>query len=545
MRLELLKTGVPGLDEVLGGGLPAYSVNVICGPPGSGKTTLCQQIIFHQARQGRKCLYLTTLSEPTVKLIRYQQQFSFFDPQLLGEAVVYADLGSIARERGLKGALEALSQNLKDHSPAVVGIDSFKALQDLAESLAEFRRFAYELAVRLSTWECATLLVGEYLPEDIGKEPVFAIADGVMELSMEGTGLSRRRFLEVHKMRGLDFVPGKHAFEITSNGIVVHPRLRAVGELVGGLDTTERVSTGVESLDSMLDGGLPRGSWTLVAGPAGTGKTVLCLHFIRKGLEEGEAGIYCSLQEGREQLLRLARGFGWDLEQYEREGRLRWLCVSPAEVEPEGLARRIVSEAEEGGAKRMVLDSITELESAVGEQGRLRDLLFGLFSALRERGVTVMATQEVPELFGVEVAAVGGVSFLSDNVILLRYVEIQSRITRALAVLKVRGSDHEKALREFRISSKGIEILEPFVDYAGVVSGIPTLMRAEELAGLEPREGMILRALRREGEASAEQLAKALSLPVEEVEKTLSELASLGYILRLEREGEVKYRAVQ
>ncbi|HIE08656.1 MAG TPA: recombinase RecA [Armatimonadetes bacterium] len=543
-RLELLETGVPGLDEVLGGGIPAYSVSVVCGPPGSGKTTLCQQIVFNQAKRGRRGLYLTTLSEPALKMMRYQGRFSFFDPSLLGEAVIYADLGSVARERGLQGVVEAVMEHLKEVSPAVVAIDSFKALQDLSQSAAEFRRFTYELAVRLSTWECAAFLVGEYSPQDLEREPAFAIADGVIELSMEGTGMVRRRFLEVRKLRGLAPIPGKHAFEITPEGVVVYPRLRPPKEIEEGLSLEERIGTGIPDLDAMLGGGLAKGSWTLVAGPAGTGKTVLCLHFAKEGIERGEPVVFCSLQEGREQLIEVALGFGWDFEGAEREGRLKFLCKAPAELDPEPLASELISEVRSIGARRVVIDSITEIGASVGEESRLRDYLFGLFSALRREGATVMVTQEVPELFGVEIAAVGGISYLSDNVILLRYVEIQSRITRAITVLKARGSQHEKLLREFRITPKGLEVLEPFSEYSGVVSGIPTLVRGEEWEGLSAREGAVLRALRRAGEASAEELAERLSMPLSEVEGALAELASLGYILRFEKGGRVRYRAV-
>ena len=203
--LKRLSTGSTALDAILGGGIPVGSVTVIAGEPGSGKTVFTLQALFHHARQGKKCLYFTTLSEPPLKVIRYMQLFSFFDSRLIEERIVFADLGSTLRSGGVEQALARMIERVESEEPDIVAIDSFKAIHDLLPSAAHSRAFVYDLSVGIAAWGATTLLVGEYRPEDIGAAPEFAIADGIVRLTTERQELTTARQLEILKMRGANY----------------------------------------------------------------------------------------------------------------------------------------------------------------------------------------------------------------------------------------------------------------------------------------------------------------------------------------------------
>src|SRR5256884_2618256 len=224
--LVRLGTGSAALDAILGGGIPAASVTVVAGERGTGKTVFTLQALFHHARQGKKCLYFTTLSEPPLKVIRYMQLFSFFDPRLIEERIVFADLGSTLRSGGVEQALARMIQRVESEEPDLVAIDSFKAIHDLLPSAATSRAFVYDLSVGIAAWGATTLLVGEYRPEDIGAAPEFAIADGIVSLTTERQELTTARQLEILKMRGANYVTGRHFFAMGAGGLTFYPRVR-------------------------------------------------------------------------------------------------------------------------------------------------------------------------------------------------------------------------------------------------------------------------------------------------------------------------------
>jgi len=222
--LEWLGTGSAALDAIMGGGIPAQSVTVVAGEPGSGKTVFTLQALFHHARQGKKCLYFTTLSEPAPKVIRYMQRFSFFDASLIQERVIFVDFGSALRRDGAEKTLVQMLERVESEEPDLVAIDSFKAIHDLLPNDSHSRILVYDLAVGMATWGTTTLLVGEYTPEDIGVSPEFAIADGIVRLTSERRELTTARQFEVLKMRGANYVTGRHFFEIGADGCPVSRR---------------------------------------------------------------------------------------------------------------------------------------------------------------------------------------------------------------------------------------------------------------------------------------------------------------------------------
>jgi circadian clock protein KaiC len=472
--LERLGTGSAALDAILGGGIPAGSVTVIAGEPGSGKTVFTLQTLFHHARQGKKCLYFTTLSEPALKVIRYMQLFSFFDARLVEERIVFADLGSTLRRDGVEKALAQMIQRVESEEPVLVAIDSFKAIHDLLPIGGHGRMFVYDLAVGVAAWGATTLLVGEYTPEDIGVAPEFAIADGIVRLTTERQELTTARQLEVLKLRGANYVSGRHFFEMDADGLTFYPRVRGP-EMTGEppVDLADRVATGVGGLDALLLGGLPRASATMVEGGTGTGKTLLGLHFLLEGVRRGEPGILFTLEETPAQIRAIANNFGWNLVPLEAQGRLLISYTSPVELSTDRFLDGAQRQIERVGARHAVLDSLTSMSLGVPSQRRFRELVYALTKHFRAAGVTPLMTMEVAELLGAAQLTGHGVSSTADNLILLRYVEMDGRLERAVSVLKARGTGHTTELRRFLIDGRGAHVGARFQDLRGVLTGVP------------------------------------------------------------------------
>ena len=472
--LERLGTGSAALDAILGGGIPAQSVTVVAGEPGSGKTVFTLQVLFHHARQGKKCIYFTTLSEPALKVIRYMQLFPFFDARLIDERIVFADLGSAIRRDGAEKALVQMIQRVESEEPDLVAVDSFKAIHDLLPSDGHSRTFVYDLAVSMAAWGTTTLLVGEYTPEDIGIAPEFAIADGILRLTNERQELTTARQFEVLKMRGANYVTGRHFFEIGADGLTFYERVRGP-EMTGESphDLADRVTTGIAGLDALLLGGLPRASTTLVEGGTGTGKTLVGLHFLVEGARLGEPGILFTLEETPAQVRAIAKAFGWDLAPLEAQGLLLISYTSPVELVTDRFLDQALKQLAKVGARRAVFDSLTGMSLGVASQRRFRELVYALTQHFRVAGVTPLMTMEVAELLGNAQLTGHGVSSIVDNLIVLRYVEVDGHLERAVFVLKARGTSHAAELRRFLIDGRGARVGARFQDLRGVLTGIP------------------------------------------------------------------------
>jgi circadian clock protein KaiC len=473
--LERVTTGSEAFDTLLGGGLPARSVNVVAGEPGAGKTIFALQMLFHQARQGHKGLYLTTLSEPSVKLISYMQQFSFFDESLLADKrIVLADVGSAVRRQGLTETLRTITDLVEREEPAVVVIDSFKALRDLLADASAVRTFVYDLAVHTATWGSVSLFVGEYTPDEIANFAEFAIADGIIVLSNRRRELRAIREVEVVKMRGANVVTGVHFFEIGEDGLAFFQRVRSPDESTAEPETgDERASTGVAGLDEMLGGGLPRASATVVLGGTGTGKTLLGLQFLLEGARNGEPGLHFTLEETTDQLRRIALGFGWDLRPLEERGLFTFRYVSPVELSTDRFLAQARHDVERLGARRAVLDSLTSMALGVPSDRRFKELVYALTKHFRAGGVTLNMNMEVTDLLGSAQLSGHGVSFAADNVLHLKYVEVEGHLERGLSVLKARGVQHATDMRKVRMGPGGIHLEPGFTGLRGVLTGQP------------------------------------------------------------------------
>ncbi len=448
---ERVSSGHARLDGLLGGGLPANAINVLIGVPGAGKTILAQQYVFANATPERPALYLSTVSEPLEKIIRYGQTLDFFSAQAVGHAVFYEDLGAILNERGLEAVSERIGELIREHKPGVIVIDSFKALSAYADA-SDFRRFLHELAGRLSAFPTNCFWVGEYAEDAITEAPEFAVADTVISLSTARTGDRETRALRVLKLRGGSSSSGAHAYRVSSNGFDVFPRLADPVELDDYVLNDIRISSGIAALDELLEEGYWPGASTLCAGPSGAGKTLMGLHFIFNGARDGDQGVIASLQENPVQLERIVRGFGWGLQ----EPAIQLMYRSPVDVYIDEWVYELLETVERVGARRVLIDSLSDLQMAAPDPTRFREYMYSLSQRLSRQGVSLFMTSELPDLFGVGRLSEYGVSHLSDNVVLLQYVRDDAVVRRAVTVLKTRASHHQPEIREFTITPEGI-----------------------------------------------------------------------------------------
>ena len=450
---ERLQSGDPKLDTVLGGGLPANSITVVAGPPGSGKTILAHQYAFTNATREKPALYLTTVSEPFDKVLRYGQTLSFFDARLVGKTVVYEDLGTILASRGLTAALDRIDALMKERRPGVIVIDSFTAFRDFAADDSEFRRFLHALAGRLSAFPVTSFWLGEYEGDDRLGRPEFTVADAILYLSARRISERELRELDVRKLRGSDFLMGRHAYRLSSSGIKVFPRLADPAEEGPyALDGDRRISTGIEALDGMLADGYWPGASTLIAGPSGCGKTLFGLHFVFAGARQGEPGIIATLQENPVQLERVVHGFGWSLQ----EDAVDVMYRSPVDIYIDQWFHELLERVERGGVRRVLIDSLDDLGFTTQDDVRFREYMYSLVQRCARNGVSLMMTLEVPDISRITHLSDFNISHLADNVVLLQYVWAGSKVKRALTVLKARASALEPTVREFKILPDGV-----------------------------------------------------------------------------------------
>jgi circadian clock protein KaiC len=449
-----LTSGNQQLDAILGGGFPAHAINLVVGPPGSGKTILAQQYVFHNATPERPAVYLTTVSEPLEKVLRYGQTMAFFDPAAVGRAVFYEDVGELLGTQGLSGVLERIDALVKEHRPGILVVDSFKALSFYAADQGEFRRFLHSLSGRLSAFPVTSLWLGEYDRAELTTAPEFAVADAIVSLSSERASQRELRVLQVLKLRGSGFLSGRHAYRLSEAGMDTFPRLADPVDATSYSVATERVSSGIPVLDAMLDEGYWPGAATLVAGPTGSGKTLMGLHFIVSGARRGEPGVIATLQENSTQLQRIAQGFDWSLA----EPGIELLSRSPVDLYIDQWVYELLAAIERTGARRVLIDSLGDLVFAAGDETRYREYLYSLMQRCSRVGVSLLLTLELPDLFQITRLSELGISHVSDNVVLLQYLRQPAVIRRTLTVIKTRASLHQPQVREFTITSRGITL---------------------------------------------------------------------------------------
>ena len=482
VTIRKLPTGVRGLDDILGGGIPEFSFNVIAARPGCGKTTLAHQIVFANATAQKPALYFTVLGEPAIKMLRYQQQFSFFDESKLGKAVRFINLSDLVLKNDLNAVLAEIIKQVTAANPSVVVVDSFRTVvREAATSGSELdmQSFIQGLTQFLTSWEATTFLVGEYGEDEIRGNPLFTIADGLFWLSQVTERNSVVRKLQIMKLRGQESVPGLHTMRISEEGVQAFSRtLGLVGKRVKPAGR-RRISIGVSEMDKMMGGGIFEGDSVLVAGPSGTGKSALATQFIAEGLRRGEPGVIAIFEERPQGYMERAKSIGLDLETSQKKGKLEILYVRPLDLSVDETMQEILDAVERVGAKRLVIDSLVGFEMALapGFREDFRESLYRMIGALTGAGITIVSTVEVEDTFTALPFSQYVISFLTDDIIRMRYVEINGQLRKVMVIIKMRGSNHSKDIREYIITDKGLVIIDPRqTDYAALTTGSPNLL---------------------------------------------------------------------
>lgn len=478
--INRLQTGVRGLDEILGGGLPEYSFNIIAGSPGSGKTTLAHQVMFALATAQRPALYFTVLGEPPLKMLRYQQQFDFFDSEKVNKSVHFFNLTDDIASGDLGQVLRRISSEVAARAPALVFIDSFRSVilaeRSAGNSFLSLQQFIQQLGTLMTSWQATTFLIGEYFAEN-EPNPVFTVADGMIWLRQSVERNSVVRKMEIAKMRGAATLAGLHTFRITSAGIHVFAPPALGSDSTTGSDSTSpaliRLSLGVPELDEMLGGGLPRGYSLLVAGPSGSGKSILAGAFLREGARRGETGVIAAFEQ------RPNRSRGRAITELIDSGRVGVIDTRALNVSVDEVAALLIAEVRRLKASRVVIDSLSGFELALAPTFRedYRESLARMISALATTGATVLMTSELEDRYDDLRFSPYGTAFLTDSIIVQRYIEVESQLKRVMAVVKVRASGHSKDLRLFDIDDDGLKIRQKLVDFEGLLGGRPTRRR--------------------------------------------------------------------
>ncbi|MDQ2730984.1 MAG: AAA family ATPase [Armatimonadota bacterium] len=543
VSINQLPTGVPGLDAVLGGGIPEYSFNIIAGAPGSGKTTLAQQMMFAYASEERPALYFTVLGEPPLKMLRYQQQFTFFDTAKVDQIICFLNLNEEALQEDLDAILNRIVQEVEKVNPGVVVVDSFRSVTRLARTIPEgelqLQSFVQRLAILLTSWQATTFLVGEYTDDASQDNPVFTVADGLLWLTQNAERNSVVRKLQVLKLRGQASIPGLHTFRINDKGLQVFPRTYGFQPREPAERSLKRISTGVPGLDEMLGGGLPDGDSALIAGPSGSGKTALCTQFIAEGIRQGDPGVMVVFEEHPTEYVSRAETLGLKMKEMIQQEMLKVVYLRPLDLSVDETLQEVLDTVEQIGAKRVVIDSLAGFELALAPAFRedFRESLYRMLGALTGRGATVLNSAEVTDSYSELRFSPHQVSFLTDDIVLMRYVEIDGQLRKVMMVIKTRRGQHSPDLRLYEMTATGIVVGERLQGYRGIITGVPEYQSVRGRIGLTLSEEAVLEILIALGEASFAGLAERTGLRRGALRQSLSRLVSLNYAVSLDPKG--------
>lgn len=480
VSIRQLPTGVRGLDEILGGGLPEFSFNIIAGAPGCGKTTLAHQFVFANSTRKRPALYFTVLGEPAIKMLRYQQQYSFFDESKLNHSIRFINLSETVVEKDLDAVLDEIARQVEACNPGVVVVDSFRTvlrkLPTGGGAEMELQSFIQRLAMLLTSFQATSFLIGEYSESEMRNNPAFTVADGLIWLSQTSERNSVVRKLQIIKLRGQASVPGLHTFRIGSDGLQAFSRTLGLAGKPPRVTGQRRLSTGIPALDELMKGGIPEGDSLLIAGPSGTGKSALATQFIDAGLRNGEPGIIAIFEERPAGYTRRAAGMGIDFKTPAATGKLEILYLRPLDLSVDETLQEILEAVARTGAKRLVIDSLTGFEMALapGFRTDFRESLYRMISALTGAGITIVSTVEIEDSFTAFQFSHYAISFLTDDIVRLRYVEIDGQLRKVLVIVKMRGGNHSKEIREYVVCNRGVTLIGPCpTHYARLTSGLP------------------------------------------------------------------------
>jgi circadian clock protein KaiC len=471
-RLDRVSSGIAGLDAVLSGGFFKGGIYLIQGTPGTGKTTIANQICFHRIENGDRALYVTLLAEYHARLVQYIGGMSFFDESKLPDQLSYLSGFRVMRSEGLPALLSMIRREILARKASILIIDGLIAAQRVASTEQAFNEFVHELqGIALST-DCTVFLIASADRQN-RSSPEHTMVDGILELANQAFGWASERTLQVTKIRGSNYLRGKHAYKITDDGVVVYPRIEALLEEPTVLDRleTQRATSGNEQLDIMLGGGLPRGSPTMLAGPSGVGKTTFGLHFLA-ACNKDEPGLLMGFYETPARIKAKAQLVCPRLLDLLDNERVTMLWQPPMSDSLDAYAERLLKAVQRAGVRRLFLDGLGAFRCAPGADERMRQFLPALTNELRAQGVTTVYSLEAGNIVGPPTpVAFGDLSVLAENLVLLRYVEVGATLHRLISILKVRDSDFDPLLHEYALTAGGPKIADSAATAEAIMTG--------------------------------------------------------------------------
>jgi circadian clock protein KaiC len=479
MPEERARTGVAGLDEVLGGGLLAHRLYLVDGDPGSGKTTLSLQYLLEGIKGGEKCVYVT-LSETSEELIAGARShgWSLDGIELMELIVDETDLDGEAQvtmyspsEVELASTTRRILDAVANVNPTRVVIDSLSELRLLAQSSLLYRRQILALKNFFVGRRCTVLLLDDRTSEDSDLQ-LHSIAHGVITLEQHAPlyGAARRR-LRIIKSRGTDYSGGFHDFSILRGGIVVYPRLVAAQH--GEDFVSEHITSGVEMLDRLTSGGPAKGTSTLLIGPAGSGKSTIAAQYAAAAAQRGDHAIIFAFDETLRTLVSRTDALGINFRQGTQNGQIAIRQVDPAELSPGEFVHLVRDSVENDNAKIVIIDSLNGYLNAMPDERFLINQLHELLTYLGRRGVTTFLVAAQHGIVGGNMSAPVDTTYLADTVILLRFFEHAGQVRKAISVVKNRSGPHEESIREMRMGKDGISLSEPLTRFRGILTGVP------------------------------------------------------------------------
>jgi circadian clock protein KaiC len=472
--LARIPSGVTGLDLILRGGFLQGGVVVIAGTPGTGKTILGNQICFNHVAAGGRAVYVTLLAESHSRMLAHLQSLEFFDPSVIGSALYYVSGYSTLEQEGTAGLLRLLRQVVRGQEATLLVIDGLVNATMFANSDLDVKEFIHALQVQMEAEGCTTILLGRGSTGNI-EQPENTLVDGLLLLTDQLIDQRAVREIEVRKFRGSGHLRGRHIFAISNRGIEIYPRTEARYQVPQLPQGQNRVRHGfsIPHLDAMLHAGVLSASTTLLVGPAGSGKTLLGLHFLHAGAEVGENGLFFGFFEPISHLISKANQVGLDFQRNVERDLIEILWQSPLEGNMDLLASRLLDAVKRRGVRRVVIDSLAGLLMGAMHPARTELFLTALIQELRALGVTILYTVESATVFGSLVELpVTGATTNADNIVFMRYVELRSQLYRLISILKVRDSAYDRGIREFRITEDGIDVADTFATAEAILTGI-------------------------------------------------------------------------
>ncbi|BAW96051.1 circadian clock protein KaiC [[Synechococcus] sp. NIES-970] len=488
--VQKIRTLIEGLDEISHGGLPSGRTTLVSGTSGTGKTLLAIQFLYHGIKHFDYPGLFVTFEESPRDIIQNAHSFGWDLQSLVDEGKLFIldaspdpDGQEVVGNFDLSALIERIQYAIRKYNARLVSIDSVTAVFQQYDAAPVVRREIFRLVARLKHLAVTSIMTTERLDE-YGPVARFGVeefvSDNVIILRNVLEGERRRRTIEILKLRGTTHMKGEYPFTITNDGINIFP--------LGAMRLTQRssnarISSGVETLDKMCGGGFFKDSIILATGATGTGKTLLVSKFLEEGCRRGERAILFAYEESRAQLSRNASSWGIDFEEMERKGLLKLLCSYPESAGLEDHLQMIKSEISEFKPSRIAIDSLSALARGVTNNA-FRQFVIGVTGYAKQEEITGFFTNTTDQFMGAHSITESHISTITDTILMLQYVEIRGEMSRAINVFKMRGSWHDKGIREYTISEGGAAIKDSFRNYERIISGSPTRIAVDEKSEL-------------------------------------------------------------